>query len=325
MRRTDRRSQPKDRDGLIAAFNAANVEGATDQQIDDLAIAIAKASMEPKFRSAMNDIPGGEDMRKSGNALAKYNDGQKEAPAGPAEREFIRNVFGQMLAELRTQPEYADLQAVLCYAEKRLYETAKEDVAAGDDVSGYEDDEAPDYANAAAGVARANGVPEIKAAFKRVSKDGRAAAARRSGGGTEGEKLDPGSKQRLEDLIAAKSASSSKPEPSTGFHPLAEAMQRHGLTEQEAREMAEKFRFKRTSAFATLKSGRRAGHWLPSSGPTASGRRSFTNLSRAIRRMRKPLSGRLAQAATLSEGSASPFRFTLPRTMPVCGFPDQGR
>ena len=93
-----------------------------------------------------------------------------------------------MLAELRQDPRYADLQmadlqAVLWYAEKRLYETAKEDmVITGDDVVGYEDEDAPDYANAAAAVARANGVPEpkIKAALKKESKDGRAAAARRS-------------------------------------------------------------------------------------------------------------------------------------------------
>ena len=56
-------------------------------------------------------------------------------------------------------------------------------------------------------------------------------------------KLEAGSKQRLQALLAAKSASSSKPAPSTGFDPLAEAMQQHGLTEQEAREMAEKFGF----------------------------------------------------------------------------------
>ena len=192
--------KPKDREGLIAAFEAALAEGATDQQIDELAAAVAKASMEPKLREAMNKVKGGEALRKSGNALAKYNDGQKEAPSGPAERNYIREVFGRMLAELKAMPEYADLtmadlQAVLWYAEKRLYETAKEDaVVAEDDVAGYEDEDAPDYANAAAGVAREAGVPEakIKAALKRESKDGRAAAARRR----NGEAQEGGSQQQ---------------------------------------------------------------------------------------------------------------------------------
>ncbi len=56
-------------------------------------------------------------------------------------------------------------------------------------------------------------------------------------------KLEAGSKQRLEALLAAKSESSSRPEQSTAFDPLAEAMQQHGLTEAEARAMAEKFGF----------------------------------------------------------------------------------
>lgn len=108
-----------------------------------------------------------------------------------------------MLNELRQDPRYAalqmaDLQAVLWYAEKRLYETAKEDVViTGDDVVGYQDEDAHDYANAAAPVARANGVPEtkIKAALKRESKDGRAAAARRSNAGSSAEVQTGGGQQ----------------------------------------------------------------------------------------------------------------------------------
>ena len=185
--------KPLDRDRLLAALDAAATDGATDQQIDDLALAIVKASMEPAFRTAMNALTDGEEFRKAGNALGKYNDGQKEAPEGPQERTYIREVFSGMLAELRQDPRYADLQmadlqAVLWYAEKRLYETAKEDVViTGDDLVGYEDEDAPDYANAAAAVARAKGVPEpkIKAALKKESKDGRAAAARRSNAGVQ--------------------------------------------------------------------------------------------------------------------------------------------
>jgi hypothetical protein len=156
--------KPKDRERLIAAM-----EGLTesDDSVDELANAIQKASMDKQFREVMNSVEGGSDLRKTGNNLAKEIDGQKEAPDGPHERNYIRHVFGQILAELKAMPEYAeltmaDLQAVLWYAEKRLYETAKEDEDTDSNVEGYEDDEAPDYANAAAGVARAKGVPERK-------------------------------------------------------------------------------------------------------------------------------------------------------------------
>jgi len=156
--------KPKDRERLIAAM-----EGLTesDDSVDELANAIQKASMDKQFRDVMNSVEGGSDLRKTGNNLAKEIDGQKEAPDGPHERNYIRHVFGQILAELKAMPEYAeltmaDLQAVLWYAEKRLYETAKEDEDTDSNVEGYEDDEAPDYANAAAGVARAKGVSERK-------------------------------------------------------------------------------------------------------------------------------------------------------------------
>jgi hypothetical protein len=136
---------------------------------NDLSLEIQKASMKPSLRNLMNTTQTGEEFRKSGNGLAKYLDGQKEAPANPAERNFIREIFGLMLDELKTDPKYkdltmADLQAVLWYAEKRLYETAKVNTEQKDldssDTDGYEDDDAPDYANAAIGVAKKQGVSE---------------------------------------------------------------------------------------------------------------------------------------------------------------------
>ena len=150
---------------------------------EELAFAIQKASMKPKLREAMNATAMGEEFRMAGNGLAKYLDGQKEAPANPAERNFIREIFGLMLDELRADPKYkdltmADLQAVLWYAEKRLYETAKvkadQDAIDSSDADGYEDDEAPDYANAAIGVARKNGVPSkrINEVLEKIKNDG---------------------------------------------------------------------------------------------------------------------------------------------------------
>jgi hypothetical protein len=162
---------------------------------EELAVAIQKASMKPELREVMNQTETGEELRKSGNGLAKYLDGQKEAPANPAERNFIREIFGLMLDELRTDPKYADLtmadlQAVLWYAEKRLYETAKikadQDNVDSSDADGYEDDEAPDYANAAASVARKKGVSDkrIKEALQKVKNDIAATARSKAQEGT---------------------------------------------------------------------------------------------------------------------------------------------
>ena len=105
----------------------------------------------------------GDQMRKVGNALSNYNDGQKEAPSGPVERRAIRNVFQQALTLLQQdQPSLtmADLQALLWYPEKRLYDAAK--TKDEDANTGYEDDAAPDYANAAASLAREQGVSEAE-------------------------------------------------------------------------------------------------------------------------------------------------------------------
>jgi len=154
-------------------------------EINRLADAIQKASMDPKLREQMNESKVGEEIRKAGNSLAKYNDGQKEAPAGPHERTYIRSVFAQILAELQADPAYADLtmadlQAVLWYAEKRLYESAKDNNVDQESTDGYSDEDAPDYANAAAGVARDLGISDrkINNALKKESKDERARRAR---------------------------------------------------------------------------------------------------------------------------------------------------
>jgi hypothetical protein len=144
----------------------------------------------------MNNTPLGEEARKAGNSLAKYLDAQKEAPAGPTERKFIRKVFGDVLHELRKDPRYkdlsmADLQASLWYAEKRLYETAKEDVHTGD-VAGYEDESAPDYANAARDLVLSKGISQRKIdnLLKRGEEDARTRATRLEG--LEGTETDRG-------------------------------------------------------------------------------------------------------------------------------------
>ena len=156
--------------------------------LDELGVAIQRASTSDAKRKRMNEIAtvvekperkqflldllgkpqkryphislGGE-IRKGGNALAKYNDGQKETPSGAPERRNIISVFEQVLTELQQTEKdltMADLQALLWYPEKRLYDSAKLD--ADEIVRGYEESEAPDYANASVNLAKQLGVAE---------------------------------------------------------------------------------------------------------------------------------------------------------------------
>lgn len=179
---------------------------------DEIAAAITKASQKEVNRNRMRAIGLGMDLadvlpppkkgqprhglgdeiRKAGNALTKYVDGQKEAPDGAVERRRIRRVFNRSLANLQKQYPgltMSDLQALLWYPEKRLYDAAG---AVADDDSaeaGYADDEAPDYANSAVKLAGLAGVEKSKidAAIKEVDRArnelerGPGAAQRRGG------------------------------------------------------------------------------------------------------------------------------------------------
>lgn len=177
--------------------------------LEEVAVAITKASTKPENRKLMamigkadqaaqdvfTEIVGeakkgtqrisfGDEMRKIGNALTKYLDGQKEAPSGPPERGRIRKVMTQALNSLQQEfPSLtmSDLQALLWYPEKRLYDSAK---TSDEGVTGYEDNEAPDYANAAAALAKAKGVPEdrINQTIEEVDRELSAVAAERAAG-----------------------------------------------------------------------------------------------------------------------------------------------
>lgn len=181
--------------------------------VDTVAMAIHKASIKPANRTKISDIGRGrtdglsdivgeakgkfpqigygDEIRKKGNSLTGYLDGQKEAPAGANERKYIRSVFRKSLATLqRKHPKLtmADLQALLWYPEKRLYEAAKTDEVN----EGYDDDNAPDYANAAILVAKNAGVSDeaIKRAADEVdarlrSNVGAAGTGRSGSGSTE--------------------------------------------------------------------------------------------------------------------------------------------
>lgn len=161
--------------GSIIGLNVDNADA------DTIAAAIQKSSIKPANRTKISDIGRGntagledivgkqkgrfeqvglgDEIRKKGNGLAGYLDGQKEAPAGANERKYIRSVFQSTLATLKKKyPKLttADLQALLWYPEKRLYEAAKTDEVN----EGYDDDNAPDYANAAILVAKNAGVSD---------------------------------------------------------------------------------------------------------------------------------------------------------------------
>lgn len=150
--------------GAVRSGESFTLEGHT---LDGLAHALRKASTKKENRDKVMDVTDtGADIRRGGNRLWGYLDGQKEDPATGGERKFIRESFGRILLVLRAEdPQFsnltmADLQAALWYAEKRHYEDATANTDG--EVEAYEDDEAPDYANAAASLARRNGVDEAK-------------------------------------------------------------------------------------------------------------------------------------------------------------------
>lgn len=158
-------------------------------------IAVADETVQARFIELLGEpkkgqerVSVGDELRKAGNALTKYLDGQKETPSGPPERGNIRKVFAQVLGELqKTYPALtmSDLQALLWYPEKRLYDAAKTSDEATD---GYEDDEAPDYANAAAKLARSQGIPDADIAAASAAVDTELQAAVGAAGVQRGER-----------------------------------------------------------------------------------------------------------------------------------------
>ena len=184
--------------------------------LDEVAIAIQKASMKPANRKAMAKIATiedtknaelitkilgepkknierigiGDELRKGGNGLAKFLDGQKEAPSGPVERKQIRKVFSETLNVLQQDEKsltMADLQALVWYPEKRLYDSAKLNEA--EQTTGYQDNEAPDYANAAVNLAQQLGVSDadIQTTLQEVDFELERQAIERTGRSESGE------------------------------------------------------------------------------------------------------------------------------------------
>jgi hypothetical protein len=119
----------------------------------ELAKAVEKASMDKDSRAILASNPKTDELRKAGNQLSKNISGEKEAPANGKERKFIREVFNNVQNRLKSEQgidiSMADLQAVLWYPEKILYESFKGGQTFEEASEGYTSESAPDYFNAA--------------------------------------------------------------------------------------------------------------------------------------------------------------------------------
>jgi len=179
---------PAEAKAVADAIKKASASGETREAMAEIGIlgeaglAQVEELMGPP-RADQARISFGDELRKVGNNLWKEIDGQKEAPQDGGERNFIRSVFGKALASLQEQHPaltMADLQALLWYPEKRLYDASKSEDESDE---GYNEDEAPDYANAAAKLARDNGVSNEQIAKAIRAVDRRIARARAAGDG----------------------------------------------------------------------------------------------------------------------------------------------
>jgi len=159
--------------GDIDAVGKA-IETATTKKANRIAMKeIAPFTEDSKYKEIFLDIMGqpkkgdktvglGDLLRKRGNAIAKNLDGQKEVVSGAPERKNIEKVFAQVLEVLQQDVKdltMSDLQALVWYPEKKLYDSAKLKEAVIE--TGYEDNAAPDYANAAVDLAAKLGISDV--------------------------------------------------------------------------------------------------------------------------------------------------------------------
>jgi len=138
---------------------------------DNVANKISAKTVQEKTRNQIIAIEGGDELRLAGRGLAGNLDGQRMVPTD-AERPIMRDVMGRALERLRgmgyEELSMADLQALLWYPEKRLYDASKSET---DAALGYDEDEAPDYENAAAALVMRNGVSKRKVTYARRAVD----------------------------------------------------------------------------------------------------------------------------------------------------------
>lgn len=152
--------------------------------VSDIANKIEKVSAKKNLRNELSLNSKTDELRKAGNGLAKLLRGEKEAPSTGEERKFIREVFsdvqGRLEGEYGIDITMADLQAVLWYPEKILYESFKEGESFEDASEGYTEDSAPDYFNAAKKLALKSGATNEQ--INQAVSAGRRDSAERTGG-----------------------------------------------------------------------------------------------------------------------------------------------
>jgi hypothetical protein len=144
------------------------------------ALVINKIFTNAEVRAELNENPKIDEFRKAVNNYTKNLFGEIEAPANGGQRKFIRQVFAEVQKKLKTDfgidIEMADLQAVLWYPEKILYESFKKGKTyegiyetykqqerpeqASDDITEEDDivSGPPDYLNASIKLAQKNGI-----------------------------------------------------------------------------------------------------------------------------------------------------------------------
>lgn len=164
---------------LKSAIGSVSGRSATD-----IANAIEKVSAKKDVRNLLSSNEKTDEIRKAGNGLAKLLRGEKEAPSSGEERRFIREVFSDVQRRLSEESgvdiTMADLQAVMWYPEKILYESFKEGESFEDASEGYTEDSAPDYFNAAKKIAKKLGATDEQ--INQAVSEGRRYSAERTGG-----------------------------------------------------------------------------------------------------------------------------------------------
>lgn len=130
----------------------------------DLSKAINKLSMDKGYRATLSSKKDLNELRLSSNGLFNKMNGEVEAPSNGSQRKFIRGVFNEVQKALKSEHNIditmADLQAVLWYPEKILYESFKEGKTFEASKEGYSEDEAPDYFNAAKKIVKEKGIKD---------------------------------------------------------------------------------------------------------------------------------------------------------------------
>lgn len=186
-------NDPKQKSTLLKflGFDKISQISESEKGVQKLAEIIAKRSGKKALRDTLIEFPLLDRLRKDGNNLYKNLQGEKEAPGGAVERQFIRDVFDDVQKRLKDEAgidiTMADLQAVLWYPEKILYESFKkgktyEGIAqtykTGEVIATEEEDEEeesgpPDYSNASQELARRKGIAKdlIKKTIDNVRAD----------------------------------------------------------------------------------------------------------------------------------------------------------